>query len=205
MRKLCAVVMLVGTLTSCASGEEDDFTVRDSWELSRVPECPIGSPYIFHVDPALDDRHTEGLRVALATWDVQMDRLFPHEVSYSPEASTDEFFPCEVKVRGNGTSRDGFYAWAGARKGKNGRPVGGTITVQWKNIGEAVESPNFEKSLFLHEVGHVLGLEHDENKNYDSIMRAGLVASGKLGCEDVRKVCKIWGCTPSCTGNGWIE
>lgn len=90
-----------------------------------------------------------------------------------------------------------------ARTDRYERDDGRTLTARIHVFEEGVDN-DARLWVCLHEMGHALGLPHDMALEHDSVMWPKISYPIKLGCEDWRRTCALWGCTAWCEGQAWL-
>lgn len=92
------------------------------------------------------------------------------------------------------------------RRGKDGLPGSAPDKPRCAVIFVFRDGVDLKTRLWtmLHELGHALGLDHDTDKTHLAIMWPFASEPIKLGCEDWRRLCDIWGCQPGCEGQTWL-
>ncbi len=159
-----------------------------------------GQAFNVRISPQLDERFKPPLEEAFKTWESKLNGAVRFSVEIDPQTRA-HFDACVVQVYFD-ESDDTQATMAHREDPTTGRLYAAALIIRSvKHVNE----PDFLLSLFTHEVGHAVGLEHDYSLDHESIMWPFISESAKLGCEDVRRACLIWGCMPTCQGNGWAE
>lgn len=172
-------------------------------EPEPVVTCPLGSTYAVKVHPDVAV-HADDVALALTTWRTQMGDAFSFRVEVTPEARS-TYEACTLNVVA-ADAADGIYAVTPTVVDRTTGVVAGAIlALDVRQIGTHGDDRNFMRSLLLHEVGHLVGLEHDEDRAHYTVMWPAITMVDGLGCEDVRRACSKWSCTPRCQGNGWVR
>jgi hypothetical protein len=86
-----------------------------------------------------------------------------------------------------------------------GRPGTGVVFFNSNDFFTSRMTDETAYAITLHELGHVIGLDHDQSREHETVMWPFVTEPGRVGCEDVRRVGVIWGFKASCEGNGWVE
>lgn len=111
---------------------------------------------------------------------------------YDPRANTiNIIFPSDRR-------KDGLVGHTDRYAREDGRTLAATILIFDK------DDVDEQRWSCLHEMGHALGLSHDEDRSHNSVMWPVVSFPIQIGCEDWRRVCQIWHCEARCEGQSWL-
>lgn len=204
MVKLIASTLAALTflLAGCAGESEEQVTASTN-TFENPSSC--GGKVTVEIDPALKAQFGEDITWATSEW----QKLISNTVDFSNVAENKNvemaFRPCVLQVNLDKDFRQESgkeLAW-GSGKAFEGQFWSGVIGFD-SNRMDAFRKDVFRATM-LHELGHVLGLEHDKDTSHESVMWPVITVPAQVGCEDVRRVCAMTGCTPSCSGVGWAD
>ncbi len=196
MLVMCLVGLL--SLASCASGEPDRCSVVE-YKPSTPPASTVKS-YKIVVHKDVPAERVGLILDAAFEWVTASSGAVVFEVTYAdfdftgadrpaPPAGTMWIYT-EPKADKSSSTVGVCWSWS---KDKNGRPSKSEIWIQ-DDL-----SPRVYYLTALHEIGHGLGLDHQENKDIPSIMYPWITDVGDHPtCDDKKKLCQIWGCAPGC-------
>jgi predicted Zn-dependent protease len=176
--------------------------------LALLIECnPIHYPsstrsYNVYIDPGFTDEHKKSVRQAFIDWELATQQT----VTFVDCSVPDHQQPLMTVL----PSKQDWLTKHFKKKGK--ATLVGEANFRGQDsilyIAEDQGEMNFHQTA-LHEIGHALGLEHDENKahyNANVMTESQDNSSNVITCLDLRAFCKIWGCNaeklPRC--NGWL-
>lgn len=173
------------------------------------PECPEGSSYVVRTAPDLAPELVSGVRDALARW-ARAVPTFAYVIDEGTAPPPGTYLAdCEIRVQSDDEADDNeaamtnFYAHLDATKT---RPAAALVRFHLGVIGEDLHFDGYAYALSLHEVGHVLGLEHETTRGRRSVMWPFVTIPGRLGCQDVERACSLWTCTAAaCAADTWID
>ena len=209
MVKLIASTLAALTflLAGCAGESEIEAPVNT---FENPSSC--GGKVVVEIDPALQAEFGEDITWATSVW----QKLISNTVDFSSVAANKNvemaFRPCVLQVNLDNDFRQETgkeLAW-GSRQAFEGQLWSGVIGFdagRMDTLSKDVDGMHHAvfRATMLHELGHVLGLEHDSDTSHESVMWPVVTVPAQVGCEDVRRVCATTGCTPSCDGVGWTD
>lgn len=189
------------TLAGCAAeAEEPAARTLTQAEFDASVACPA-KEYQVRVSPALGDTLLSAAAKATSDWQRATSGRFRATVAMSGQARQG-YDACVVNVVPTDALDGDTFASGPSRRNPDGTLAAGVIAV---NVAEAFAGgpdADFLHILMLHELGHQLGLGHDEERGHGSVMWPFLARFGSIACEDERRACGVWGCQATCEGDG---
>ena len=156
-----------------------------------IVQCPVESVYDVRVDPALSPAWKEAIRRGTETWIKVLGGSFQATVREAKPTRADATNPCAISWLGGATAK----RW-GEMNGKADSDRIPDWSVVWVRDDVGENGDGVEYATVLHELGHILGLDHNDDREANSVMWPFITVPGRLSCTDVENACKIWGCTP---------
>ena len=201
MRRWLGLVLLLVSLWGCS---ERKSAYENPFLFGPTGSCDNGD-FTVKVHPAVAGLYWSEVTTAFQKWEDQMEGKVTFDVVVDPFAQA-SWKDCEITVMWDDLkdSQMGLAVW----HSPHGKPFGvknaaATIFLNTRRMDEFNADVTY--SVLLHEVGHVMGLDHDTSEEHKTIMDPPVVVPGNIGCEDVRKACAAWECTAQCEGNGWVQ
>lgn len=186
---LCLPLLVIG----CSSEEE--------------PEPTSCSSYEFRVRPDVDPRLRDAFVWSLDVWSRGLSGALPHAVTAG--ATTGPYEACVIDVRQSNEEVERPLAAAPSARFPDGSLRSGIVEFYYVPLSEEpswMDKPETLRALALHELGHIIiGPGHDEDRTHMSVMWPVPTIPARLGCEDVRDACELWGCPVECEGQAWLE
>ncbi len=191
------LIGLLFILVACASStntEEDNCgsisPTPNSWEESPINSnqglTNICNRYLIKLDANFSI--AENIEI-LSAWNIWNELL---QLQYEVKSSCQMDYylsSCQIKV----FKKDpppGFGGWASTRVGFNNKTESALISLAPSASGKILNT------IVLHEFGHALNLWH--NTELGSIMNPSVSVGQTLSCNDKKRLCVIWECTPNC-------
>lgn len=170
---------------------------------SSVPldlTCPEGSTRTIVVSTDLRPEWHEAARWSAERW----SRALGGKLTYEVRDEGDDAAPsaCRVAIVHERTSDPELAAESTLYLMPLTEPRPASTVIRVTDEGEDLE---LARALMLHELGHALGLGHEEDRSTSSVMRRMMWRPARIGCVDVKRACALWGCSTPCAGGWWVE
>lgn len=196
-----ALLALVGlTLVACSSSEEP---APQPAPVADRGSCPAGSTYEVRLSPGLPFIWQVGTVDALSVWSEALQGQWKVTMGVSDQVEDLPVTGCVINVWPGGAPKTAWGSTYKLPEEFGVRPDRATIYVSLDREGLDRDAA---LATMIHELGHVLGLDHDRDRTHLSVMWPFVtVTDGKIGCTDQVAACKVWGCAPTCSGERWLE
>lgn len=171
---------------ACAPSSQETVVER------RAPVCITGT-YRVILDAKLEPAWKEASRKSIRAWAARIGAALDVEEG---DASAERYADCAIVVL---AGEKEHLASAPSYRNPDGTLAAGTIY-----LSSAPLSDEAREATILHEMGHLVGLDHDLSKEHESVMWPYIQTPPRIGCEDWRRACAIWRCEAACQGGGWL-
>ncbi len=193
------VFSIVLALGACADGDPDDACENVAIQLPTPPASTIRS-YKILVNKDIPSNRIGLILDAASEWVTVSSGAvvfevtyadFPHDREHLPVPPEGEMWIYTDPNPDKDSKTIGYCSWW-TTKGSM-LPVKSRIWIQ-DNL-----APRIYYLTALHEIGHGLGLTHQENKSIPAIMYPFITDNGDHPtCDDRQRLCALWGCVPGC-------
>lgn len=183
MLKFLSLILGCLLVMGCASG--------DSPVPKRPAVCTPGSVYDVRIDPNLPQGWKDGIRAAFTSWSEVLNGSFKASFREVDPRTVAWNNPCAISWFSG--AKGGHWGEMASDNGHDRFPDWGVVYVK-EDAG--INSDGVEYATALHEVGHILGLDHNDDPDDNSVMWRFITVPGRLSCSDVQKASAIWGSAP---------
>lgn len=205
MRFMFLFLICFGMIGCAGSSDVPEETASDAGNVTETAVKSCSGHLDIWIDDEISSEFYPDIHWALTEWEKYM----------SPQLSLDHFaaadrkymdlkaVDCVVKVEwGQDTDTS---AWAHGYGRNLGLIDKGIIMINKLQLDSFRKNHDIMRAAMLHEFGHVLGLSHYTGREHPSIMEPYLSFPAKIGCQDVKDACAIWGCSVECDTQQWID
>lgn len=202
------IFALTAILAGCSSESvksADGAPLAEQLSLDSPETCDAGFEVI--VQDSLMSEFYEDIRFSLDTWGTVTGGKVAYTHWVSASTIRQAFAKCQIRLVWDDeplNGKEGDWGW-GSSHNIAGKVDAGVIGLNHLRHSGFSENHEVMRATLLHEMGHVLGLDHDSSREHKSVMWPVITVPAQLGCEDVRRVCSMWDCTPGCIGNDWVK
>lgn len=193
----CFILSIVLALVACADGEPDQCVIET---FQSTPPASTVRSYKILLNKDVPSNRVGLILEAAFEWVTASSGAvvfevvyadFPYEQENLPIPPDGEMWIYTAPNPDKDSKTIGFCRWWVASDSR--RPVKSRIWIQ-DNL-----APRLYYLTALHEIGHGLGLTHQEDKNVSSIMYPFITDVGDHPtCDDRKRLCALWECEPGC-------
>ena len=185
--------LLLATSVGCAA---EPVTAETTSTVTATSTTCSSAAYTLRMDPEIASLFSSEVSAVASTWQAQLGGKVTFAVDVGAAAKT-EADPCKIDLVWQNDGNTEVWGELASTSGE--------AAVLYLSADLRPARREIVHATLLHELRHALGLGHDVSHTDKTAMWPFLTVPGRLGCEDVRRACALWSCTPTCVGNAWAD